>query len=553
MPYTAQAGSLDLQSGPYRIIGTPDFPDARLNDFGRAAQKAGAYPCEAHYDFPPWQFAVGITDPTRALVDALANALRPGARLLLGGETGTGTAVLETIECGPDDESPGYSVYTFSGTRRPGWEVGSWAVTGTIADGWGTLSLGTLGGTLAARIDLALTCAASSTLFAAGVMPDPGEAFDPIDDYSGTTVAGAFGGEFSANTNLSATPAALGSAPGIDVAANAGTPVAVARVRHTANACTYQATSAIALRSALTPPVRASVENGTETLVLGTVNVPAFPVPVGTSESAYTAPATDWNQTAEDTTLTDETPYTDEYAFTVTRDRLDSITLKFGEEWTPGAAEALQLYRGAGTEEADLLWVWTGPVSAGVRTFSVGVPVTSGETLTLKLGMGGTPAMLRGRAYYFEPIPVRFKNVQVNAGYFCDSSGALVSNADLYLVTKTSTRISFAASTPVRASSLESGKTAGIDVLARIPAVMGAPLCVSGSFGSGTGVKYDSALGRTFPCDATGVTGIALSPSYAGSGLLAAAGVPNTLVVATGAVADVTFTGTVTELRLHRG
>jgi hypothetical protein len=532
-----QVNGVDLMSSPYKVMDGWEMPEARLNAFGRSAQLAGAYPYESHYDDAPWLLPVLVSYTTSTLRDTYIDALTaafttPNAEILFGEKVAQKGFIIDADCAGNVEIDSTSCLVTFSGTRKPAWETTSSSFSGTVTNGWGTLSLGTPGGEIAAKMSLTLTCAAASTLFAAGVKPAPTDDFDPIDDYSGQSVAGAFGGEFSADASLSGTAAALGTAPTVKVAPNRGQSLAIARVRHTATAAAstrFQVGSAIGSSTRWQASTAATVANNTEVAVLGSVRVPSYELPTGTAE--YGAAATDWNQTTHDSTASNGSWY---YTFTVNGDRLHSFTL-----YASGTivADDLFIFDGQGTD-GTVLWS-TGPrsLTEGAATYVCDIPVTDGQSLTL--------GNVRG---------FRYKNTSANAGFFCDGEVASVLTSDLYLVTTTQDKLSFDASTPVQATCSESSKYGAIDVLARVPLDWGG-FAVKGSFGSGTGVTYSPDLHAFYPCDSNGAaSGVALSPTQAPTPELACvAGVANTLVVATGAVANVTVSGTITERRIHRG
>lgn len=549
MTQAIQVGALAL-SGDYTILGdsfAPNFPDAQLNDFGKSAQLAGAHKYEAHYSDPSWELSVLIGEPTRDLIDDLMSAFSPGAAILWTEPTGSSTTYIRTVESLPIHNADGSVIITFSGTRSPAWETTTSTGSGTITAGSGTLSLGTPGGQLAAKMSLKLTCAAASKLIGCGVRPDPAASYDPVDDYSGAADAAAYGGAWSADASLSGTAAAVGTAPTISVSDNRGSHVVCARVKTNAvtpSATKFRARSGIGSAFVDEPYVAATA--ATCGLMLGTLQVPSYVLPDGTSGSRYAAQSTTFSQTAEDGTSTASEAYIVLPA--ATQERLHSIDIK------PVAGSAnLYVYRCSNATTIP-------PASAIAGPF----PITGdGSVQTITMQADTTPGTYYA-LYFSGNLTWRTKtgnpsaSITLYGSYTQAGDGTITltgaSTVDPYIVVREQSLISFDATTPVQATCSESSKTGTIDHLVRLPADNGG-FTAAGTFGSGTGVYYDGDTRIVYPADGTGVTGVSLMATVTpfGTELAPIPNVANTLVVFCDAVDNITASWTITERRINRG
>ncbi len=547
-----QTAALDLLSAPYDVESW-DFPEAAITEIGRAAQYAGAIPHRLHYDDAPFNFTVIVTGSTiSASIADLHENLRAGTRFMFSESTEVLTGRIVSIAPTATEHFSTYSRVAFVGSRSPEWEGASLDLgTLTVTNGWGTVDAPTVGGELAAKVQLYATGAGTMAGgLHLGIRPNPGASYSPLDDYSGVTDATAIGGAWSAaSASLTTTPADIASAPPLDIADNRGQHLVVARLKHTASATatSYHAASTALGHSVTQPPVAATTASAA-VVALGSVSVPCTSVPVGVGTAApFGAAATDISQTTYDTTLTTPTGYKHTYLFDVDGDRLHSLTVRL-----PSAGRCLlNLNRmvDATTRGVNIGAMTVSRESAGTVTWVVDVDTTSGEQLCLTMQSN----MANG-------IGLQYRAAEVNAeGNFYridDGTTALTASAitgDLYLVTKVQNRISLAASTPVQATCTEAAKTASIDALVRIPTDFCA-ISVPGSIAANTGWMYDPDTRGVYPCDnSPALTGAALAATRLGMPDLGLApGVVNRIVVAAGAKTNVTITGTATELYLRR-
>lgn len=542
----ASSGGVDLLTAP-RTIMDFDLPPARLNDFGRAAQLAGANPYEGHYDDAAFTIQVKVEPCTRADVETLVAGFRPGAGLSWTDTTGSGTSYVRTAEVAADEDHGTFRLVTMSGTRSAAWETATQTFSGTVTGGWGTYDLPSVGGELAAKMSLTLTCASAWTLAACGLKADPATGYDPTD------------AAITAQALTQNADTAIGTAATFDVAANRGQHMVVAKSTHTATASAlkYQVGSDILTNTVWEPRVAAAASP--MTAALGMVKVPSYDLPPNTAGAAYKA-ATGISQTTTGAVVT--TPLNSGnrlvyQTFTLSaRRRVASVSVKV----TNAAATDKQVsitirsLSGGGT-----------PNTTGVGGFPGGAVMAPPGT-SVVTAIFPTDIVRDAGEYSFvasAPSDVTFwrdaaapyaggvGGHMTSAGVFTAGDGT-DATIDWYFTVALQEELTFNAATPVRARCTETGKTATVDALARIPADDGW-FVVTGSFGAGTGVYVDPGLQTIYPVGSAGVTGIALTATTTMPVLpQPIPNVANRLVIA-GGTGNVTVSGTITERRINRG
>ena len=265
----AVVDGLNLRRRPYAIGGreyAPDLPDARLTEFGRSAQLAGAKRHATHYDDAPWQISVLVSDPTDALLDELTAAFRPGAKLVWGEGLAPRFTEIRTAQCDAIRyEKIHLAVVTFSGTREPGW----WSVTDHVVvtgshAGWGTFDVNDVEGELCTPATLRVWTSAAASLIACGIAVDPDVSYSPVNgtNYEGVSVSTSW-------VNV--------SSQSINARANAGNHIVVASLSHAASPATamlFRVGSSFAGGTAkYQPPVRAT--GSSLWAEIGQISVPA--------------------------------------------------------------------------------------------------------------------------------------------------------------------------------------------------------------------------------------------------------------------------------------
>jgi len=277
----ANAGGLDLLAAPLTIMDF-DLPSARKNADGLADELAGKPEYERHYDDAPWSIQVKVEPVTDASISALCSAFRAGNMLSWNGIS----TRLVSGEVTADEDHGTMRLITFGGTRRPAWRDAPVPFTATVANGSGTVAVPTVGGTLAASMDVRVTSAGPATMLALGIKHAPTAAYDPFDT----------NGVYEPAVAMTAAPKTLWAGQPIDASANRGQHLGVMLVRHTASvlgAVKYRMQSTIIggatwqdkpTASTVVSPNTVAVE---ETLCIGKVSVPAAPLPYGFSSVVY--------------------------------------------------------------------------------------------------------------------------------------------------------------------------------------------------------------------------------------------------------------------------
>lgn len=565
MSHTCALDTLDLGSGLNGItLETADLPSAKLTDFGRSAQRAGARPVEAHYAEAPYLLTLALRDAdVDSLIADVTDAAHVGARLTFGVTTVRWCPVT-SAEVEVVDKDDGWAKLSVFGFRAPAWRGGPETVvayTGTVTGGWGwvDIDLSTLAGDMGAEVSMRATCASASTMIAVGVVPSPGANHDPLDDYSGVADGTAVGGAWSAASgSLTATYQDVASAPSVDVEANRGESLVVARLKHTAvtpGNVRYLIANTAPGGTSLTPPVAATAATNTaEAVVFGVLRLPAFETPglnaINTSGSVRT-----WNGTPE-------TPYG------VPRQADGKV--RFAQTFTAPATGDVTGIRVDNASDCDIISAKIYATSAGVPTTVVGdlsaagnlnaqsgflrartpVHVTSGTVYAVVLVASDGVKYLATMAIRTSPTSAYsggqafVRNAGDTAWVQGDGTNA---NTDWTLTVEFVTTKS--TTNTVQASCSESTKTASLDALVRIPA--SCYLLARGTFGAGAGAVYDPGTRAAYLGDANGITGAMLS--HVSQGLALWPRTVNRVVTACSAVANVTVAGTATPLFVDAG
>lgn len=202
---------------------------------------------------------------------------------------------------------------TLTLTTDPHWHA-PWSAetTASLTAVPGTFAIADPGGEDDALVSMRAIASATARGLFLGAMPDAATGFDPIDDYgasgAGTADANALTGYKVASSALTATMAAVGTAPAFDTNANRGTYIPIVRMDSTAASVATTAYRVVQrvtgnAISASTDVDTASVTPRAVDLVateLERISVPSGAVPDVDTGSGYTEPALSVSQTAQD-------------------------------------------------------------------------------------------------------------------------------------------------------------------------------------------------------------------------------------------------------------
>lgn len=549
---TPPAGTgLDLDSDPYRLLGdafAPKLPDARLNDFGRSAQMAGAPKFEAHYDEPPWEISVGVDSPDRASIDALTNAFAPGAVLTWGDETGVATTRITTVECAEHESWQGWTVLTFSGTRRPAWDTISYPFSGTVAWDDPVLVLPEVGGELCAKMSLLVIASSSVKTLSAAIKSAPASGYTVLDDYSGVAESPTIGGErtgtaHTSGPNFFSFPQL---APTIDSRDNSGSHHLLARVWSDAPAgsISFRAGNAAGGVTRWEPPVRLPVSGTWRVLPLASVDMPVVAFP------ALTMPSTgepivqhEGEAKAFPSASVWQTVTFAEAAL------LTSISFKVTNPTASTATFSAQIQRASGDAPGEAWYsFWEQEVLAGqtavlIWALNTPAPIAMGTALAIRCtGSAGVQFWRTADDVY----------PGGRGGYGTETPGdGTDSTIDLWFEVGRAALSFFDASNPVQFQASQSGSTR-LDAVCRVPADHGGFVVTSDGM---DGAVLDPDLRAVYPTDDTGaVVGGSLAGTMTplGTELAPAPGVENRLVV-WGDAESYEVSGLITERRIHRG
>lgn len=563
-PYYLAVGNVIIESGDgdgiYKTVtGSVSFPapDERESDTSP----------EPHNDAVR-SFAVKIrhTDPAvvKEAFNTLSRACRKGSMLRFrDGETD------DLLECrvirGRVSESSydplrrqrltGYTIIAEVTLITDPYWMGPWSTEATIADGSKVPSavfpfyatVAAVGGDVDAILTATVLPAQATSMIALGVFPDVGEDFDPIDDYSGTTDAAAYGGAKATSGSLTTTFAAIGSAPTIPTAGNRGTHVAQVRIANTAAAAgsakyrTYSTTNGSAIvdsTSVSGPIVAAAVKSGDgfEVATLGLVDIPCAQMPDVKTESGFGAPALDVVSQLAGSSYTsaisraaaETQAWVPEYSMLVTGMRFHiknaatvpiSIGLFIQDRaygYNPPTTYASLRVDAPASSDGLLEYVLDDyfVVNKGQQYF-LNVVGNVGN-VTVKYASGSNP-FAKGQ---------RYRSVIGAQGWAVTS----YPNDDLIFEVDGMLAFGFDSTLPVLASCSESTKTASLDVLTRIPVDGGAFVCTS-PFSAGLGVRFAGDTRRAYHADADGIGHALLSQTKLFGFPRLRPGVPNAIVV----------------------
>lgn len=515
----------DLIANGWTVVEGTSFPTAEVAQWGKDLQTAGfTTPASSLLDAP---FSVALhkeATTASALAEemkSLGRRFQPDSVLTVGyGGNQPGSCAIRTVNLPQRDvrhDTPTEGTLTITGTREGPWNgrvipVASQA-TPIALTLFGSAALdSTPDGDLDAAATIYATPLQATNLLTLGFKSSAATGYDPIDDYSGTSDATAFGGARSTDVVTAATGTALGTAPTIDVDANRGEHIVLARVKSSSATATFKAESRVApaIGAAVSELEPAVAAGGTalKTLNLGRVSVPVQDVPDSGRSSSWTSTTT-LDQSHTGATGQVSTAGALWEAGTVTYNGSGILDLEV--ECSASGAGHLSIalctpYAGGGWSS------WT--------TFDADFAASAGWSyLRLTRGvLAGVPAGTYTLVVYTAAT------VSVRA----HSAASTVIDGLNYKLYQASP-ISFPATTPVQCFS--SGASGSVDVLARIPADEFG-FTVSRTAASGQGCVVQD--GQMFLADSSGNIGATLAAVGSIFGVYDGPlpGVTNTLVAA---------------------
>lgn len=560
---TCSIAGLNLLAAPYTVESF-DLPDASVSELGRAAQLAGAIPCRAHYEEPPWALTIIVRSSVSADISNLHTKFRSGAALVFGEGATSLTTYLRSVEATTTANYSGWARVTFSGLRSPEWE-GTPVDLGTltVTDGWGTVDAPAVGGEIAAKVRLYARSAAASTGLYIGVRPTPLSGYAPLDDYSGSPNADGIGGAWSLPLSETSSLQVIATPPQFPVAPNRGRHMAVARLNHSSQVAAnqkFQAQSYALSASRYAPSIIASAVNvAAEVDVLGTLPVPASEWPLGTNTAASFSNVAGGASYANGT-LQNPNPYTinpnfhrSVYYETFTlaaRAKLTQVAVTVTGAWGVVITRAAS---GAPTDYWEASLGNTPSDANGLTPFGCDVVLDPGTYCITLWGYGSTMEALQAKTVKMETPGAYASGV---GGYMNNSGTWVQSTLDLSFALTWYDELAGTATMPVSAASTEATRATQIDALMRVPVDFSALACTT-AIGAGAGVMYDPDTRTIYPCDTNALlsgTSLMATADLLGTarGIALAPNTTNRFVVANGAKSTVTLTGSATPCYIRR-
>jgi hypothetical protein len=395
----------------------------------------------------------------------------------------------------------------------PYW-LGSWSadITPTVTGAPGHFdTAATITGEVDALVRMRVVNNAAGKFMAVGIRPNPATGYDYVDDYSGVADPNAFGGGKVASSALTATLAAVGTAPNIDTTANRGRHLVLARLDNNATSqstVTYRAVQRTTghLIAVSTDVAEQAVTSPSASLVgveLGDVMIPSGQVPDVTTGSGYAAAAITDQQTTENADTSGEMIYIVQSVSLTAGEKVTGFTFKTGSNvsaaydlvsvsihpdivdqvLSPSLAAASVVNAHAANTEYTASFDYVVPATARYA-FLVSMP--GDNTLRYNTAGGYAGGTL-------------WTSVSRESGY--SDTGD-----DLYFKVFCAAPLGFNSNTIIQAAdSAAASKVANLDYVQRVPVDFGAIVYRLGSYSVAPALFYDGDTDTPYVADADGI------------------------------------------------